>query len=154
MFLHDLKSPSGSRKRRNIVGRGPGSGQGKTCGRGQKGGRSRSGRWVVGSREGGQSPLIQRLPKVGFRSKAPILYQVVDVEFFNKFANGTVIDRAFLKSENLIESINRPFKILGNGEVKKSVIIREGAISKVAKEKILKAGGKVELVDVSSAKKK
>lgn len=147
MYLHELPSPPGSRKRRNIVGRGPGSGQGKTSGRGHKGGRSRSGRWVVGPREGGQSPLIQRLPKVGFKSKAPILYQVVNVGQLNKVANGAVIDKAFLKTEGLIESLNRPFKILGDGEIKKSIVVREGAISKIAREKILKAGGKVDIAE-------
>ena len=88
MQLQDLKSPKGSRKRRKIVGRGKGSGHGKTSGRGENGQKSRStGRTTVASSEGGQMPLIRRLPKVGFRSHRPILNQVVRLEKLEKFDN-------------------------------------------------------------------
>lgn len=144
MQLHELKSPVGSRKRKKLLGRGAGSGHGRTSGRGQKGQTSRSsGRKLVGTLEGGQMPLARRLPKVGFRSKRPILNQVVDVEQLNEVENGTVINGAFLKSNGWIESIHKPFKILGEGELKKSVIVEEGSVSATAREKILKAGGKV-----------
>ncbi|MCK5012293.1 MAG: 50S ribosomal protein L15, partial [Candidatus Omnitrophica bacterium] len=89
MQLQDLKSPKGSRKRKKIVGRGRGSGHGKTSGRGENGQKSRStGRFLVGSSEGGQIPLIRRLPKVGFRSKRPILNQIVSLARLNEFENG------------------------------------------------------------------
>lgn len=88
-------------------------------------------------------PLAKRLPKVGFRSKRPILNQVVDLKQLNQLENGTVINAALLKSQGLIESIHKPFKILGDGELKKSVVIEAGSVSQTAREKILKAGGKV-----------
>lgn len=147
MQLHELKSPKGSRKRRKIVGRGKGSGHGKTSGRGENGQKSRStGRTVVGSSEGGQMPLIRRLPKVGFNSHRPILNQVVPVEKLNKFENGTVVTADFLKEQGLIKSLNKPFKILGDGEITKSLVIQAKSVSKSAQEKIIKAGGKIETV--------
>ncbi|MCK5180457.1 MAG: 50S ribosomal protein L15, partial [Candidatus Omnitrophica bacterium] len=147
MQLQDLKSPKGSRKRRKIVGRGRGSGHGKTSGRGENGQKSRStGRFLVGSSEGGQMPLIRRLPKVGFRSKRPILNQVVPLERLNKFENGTVINAEFLKQQGLIKSLNKPFKILGGGEITKSLVIQAKSISKTAQDKVIKAGGKIEAV--------
>ena len=145
MLLHELKSPKGSRKRKKIVGRGKGSGHGKTSGRGENGQKSRStGRTIVGSSEGGQMPLIRRLPKVGFRSHRPILNQVVRLEKLNKFKDGTVVDGEFLKAQGLIKSLNKPFKILGDGEIKKSLVIQIKSVSKTAEDKILKAGGKIE----------
>lgn len=145
MQLQDLKSPKGSRKRKKIVGRGRGSGFGKTSGRGENGQKSRStGRALVGSSEGGQMPLIRRLPKVGFRSKRPILNQVVPLEKLNTYKEGTVINAEFLKAQGLIKSLNKPFKILGDGEITKSLVIQATSISKAAKEKVLKAGGKIE----------
>ncbi len=145
MQLQDLKSPKGSRKRKKIVGRGKGSGHGKTSGRGENGQKSRStGRATVGSSEGGQMPLIRRLPKVGFRSHRPILNQIVPLERLNAYKDGTVINAAFLKEQGLIKSLNKPFKILGDGEIKKSLVIQSKSISKTAKEKVLKAGGKIE----------
>ena len=145
MQLQDLKSPKGSRKRRKIVGRGRGSGHGKTSCRGENGQKSRStGRFLVGSSEGGQMPLIRRLPKVGFRSKRPILNQVVSLERLNEFENGTVINAEFLKQKGLIKSLNKPFKILGDGEITKSLVIQAKSISKTAQDKVIKAGGKTE----------
>ncbi|MBI5150640.1 MAG: 50S ribosomal protein L15 [Candidatus Omnitrophica bacterium] len=144
MYIHELKSPPGSRKRRKIVGRGAGSGHGRTSGRGQKGQGSRSkGRMLVGTLEGGQMPLAKRLPKVGFHSKRPILNQVLDVEQLNQLAKGTVVNAAFLKSQGFIESARRPFKILGDGELSVPVVIEGGSVSETAREKILKAGGKI-----------
>jgi large subunit ribosomal protein L15 len=147
MQLHELNSPKGSRKRKKIVGRGKGSGHGKTSGRGENGQKSRStGRATVGSSEGGQMPLIRRLPKVGFRSKRPIFNQIVRLEQLNQFDNGTVVDAAFLKTQGLIKSLNKPFKILGDGEIKKSLVIQAKSISKSAEDKVVKAGGKIEAV--------
>jgi large subunit ribosomal protein L15 len=155
MQLQDLKSPKGSRKRRKIVGRGKGSGHGKTSCRGENGQKSRStGRFLVGSSEGGQMPLIRRLPKVGFRSKRPILNQIVSLEKLNKFENGTVINSEFLKKEGLISSLHKPFKILADGEITKSLVIQAKSISKVAQDKIVKAGGKIEAVAQKTTIKK
>ncbi|HBR14654.1 MAG TPA: 50S ribosomal protein L15 [Candidatus Omnitrophica bacterium] len=154
MQLHELISPKGSRKRRKIVGRGRGSGHGKTSCRGQKGQKSRSGRGILRGLEGGQMPLIRRLPKVGFRSKRPILNQIVKLGDLNRFESGTVINAEFLKTEGLIKSLNKPFKILGDGEIKKSLIIQAESLSKTAREKITKAGGKITNFDKTSGEEK
>ena len=147
MQLQDLKSLKGSRKRRKIVGRGKGSGHGKTSGRGENGQKSRStGRALVGSSEGGQMPLIFLLQKVGFRSKRPILNQIVSLARLNQFESGTVINAEFLKQQGLIKSLNKPFKILGDGDIKKSLVIQAKSISKAAQDKVIKAGGKIEAV--------
>jgi len=146
MQLHELKSPKGSRKKKRIVGRGKGSGRGKTSGRGENGARSRTGRWNLGSSEGGQMPLIRRLPKVGFRSKRPILYQIVSLTDLNKFEKNAVVNIESLKELGIINSIHKPVKILGNGEVKKSLVVQIQSVSKTAKELIEKAGGKIEAV--------
>lgn len=149
MQLHEVKAPFGSKKRRKLVGRGPGSGHGKTSCRGQKGQGARSGRGILNSLEGGQMPLIRRLPKVGFNSKDPTLYQVVNVEQLNRFNDGIVVDALFLKKEGLVKSLNHPFKILGDGELKKSLTVHAHAASKSAQEKIAKAGGKFEIIEKS-----
>ena|SRR3989338_8809959 len=146
MYLHELKSPPGSRKRRKIVGRGPGSGHGKTSCRGQKGQNSRSGRGILLGLEGGQMPLIRRLPKVGFRSKRPVIYQLVTLESLSRIKEDTVINAEFLKSRGLIKSIFRPIKILGDGELKKPLMVQAHSFSKSAQEKIAKAGGKAEII--------
>ncbi len=152
MQLHELKSPKGSRKKKRIVGRGKGSGRGKTCGRGENGARSRTGRWSLASSEGGQMPLIRRLPKVGFRSKRPILNQVVSLDGLNKFEKDAVVNIESLKAYGLINSIHKPVKILGNGEITKALVIQIKSVSKTAKEKIEKAGGKIEVVEKVSHK--
>ncbi len=146
MYLHELKSPKGARKRRKIVGRGPGSGHGKTSGRGQKGQKSRSGRGIIIGLEGGQMPLIRRLPKVGFRSKRPILYQVVKLASLSRFKEGTVINAEVLKAQGIIKRLSKPYKILNTGDIKKALTIHANSFSKAAEEKIVKAGGKVEKI--------
>ena len=147
MQIHELKSPAGSRKRRKIVGRGNGSGFGKTSGRGENGQKSRStGRATVGSSEGGQMPLIRRLPKMGFRSKRPILNQIVPLSKIDQFEKDTVITAEFLKEQGLIKSLNKPCKILGDGDIKKPFVFQIKSISESAKVKIKKAGGKIEEV--------
>jgi len=147
MQLHDLRAPKGSRKKKRIVGRGRGSGRGKTSGRGENGQGSRTGTGkVVRSSEGGQMPLIRRLPKVGFRSARPILNQIVTLSDLNEFKKDEVVNKESLKAKGLISSINKSFKILGNGEVKTAVTVEAMYVSKSAKEKIEKAGGKVEIL--------
>lgn len=146
MFLHELKSPKGSRKRRKIVGRGRGSGHGKRSGRGQTGQDSRAGRGILFSLEGGQMHLIRRMPKVGFNSKWPTVYQIVDLDKLNKFKDGDVVNAASLKAKGLIRSVRRPVKILSNGTVSKKLTVQAQGFSKAAQEKISKAGGKSEVV--------
>ena len=90
--------------------------------------------------------MIRRLPKVGFRSHRPILNQVVRLEKLNRFKDGTVVNAEFLKAQGLIKSLNKPFKILGDGEIKKSLVVQTKSISKTAEDKIFKAGGKIEAV--------
>ena len=153
MQIHELKSPKGSRKRKRIVGRGRGSGAGKTAGKGENGQRSRSGRGVLLSSEGGQMPLIRRIPKVGFRSHRPVVYQLVNLEELSRFKEGSVINAESLKSHGLIKSLNKPIKLLGDGEVKKAFTIQVDSCSKSAKEKLVKAGGKVEAVKTVRNKK-
>jgi len=148
MYLHEIKSPKGSRKSKKIVGRGKGSGLGKTAGRGENGQKSRRGTGkVTASSEGGQMPLIRRLPKMGFRSHRPVLNQIIKVGDLNRFEKGSVVNIDVLKKSGLIKSLNKPFKILSEGDLDKSLTIQVKSISKSAKEKIEKAGGKVEILE-------
>lgn len=146
MFLHDIKQPEGARKKKKIVGRGPGSGLGKTSGRGHKGQRSRAGRGILKSLEGGQSPLIRRMPKVGFNSKRPKVYQLVKLEDLTRLKEGSVVNAELLKSNGLIKSMRKPFKVLGNGEIQKALQVQAHCFSKSAEEKIVKAGGKASII--------
>jgi large subunit ribosomal protein L15 len=146
MFLHELSSPKGSRVRKVRKGRGPGSGQGKTSARGHKGQRSRSGRGILLGLEGGQMPLIRRLPKVGFNSVSPIVYQVVQLDRLNCFEANTKVDADALKKAKLISSSRKPYKVLSRGELKKALTVQANAFSADAAEKIKKAGGKTEVI--------
>jgi len=146
MFLHELKSPKGSNKHKKPVGRGQGSGSGKTSGRGTKGQKSRAGRAVIHGLEGGQMPLIRRLPKFGFRRKNPTIYQIVNIENLGKFKENDVITPAILKERGLIKSAYKVIKILGAGEIKKPLTIQAHSFSKSAEEKIKQAGGKTEIL--------
>jgi len=146
MLLNTLKSPQGGRKRKKIVGRGPGSGHGKTSCRGENGQKSRAGRGIIGSLEGGQVPLIRRLPKVGFHSRNPRMNQIVNLSQLTKFKGGTIVNAEFLKSQGFIKSIRKPIKILGDGDIKKSLTFQVDNISKLAQDKIVQAGGEIEPV--------
>lgn len=146
MQVHQLRSPEGCRKRKKIVGRGKGTGHGKRCGRGQTGQNCRSGRGVILTSEGGQMPLLRRLPKVGFNSKWPTKYQVVNCENLNCFEDGTVITPELLKSKSLISSLLHPVKILSRGEIARKLTVQAHRFSKVALEKITKAGGTPEIL--------
>ncbi len=152
MQVHDLTSPKGSRTKKRIVGRGEGSGRGKTSGRGHKGQKARSGRGVLRGSEGGQMSLIRRLPKVGFRSHRPIVYQLVQLSDLNRFKKNEVVDAKVLRAAGLIHSVYKPFKILGNGEVKVALEVQATSFSKTAKEKIEQAGGKTAIFDRSTLK--
>ena len=153
MQVHDLKTPKGSRKTKRIVGRGRGSGRGKTSGRGQTGQKSRSGRGIIGSLEGGQMPLIRRLPKVGFRSKRPTIYHLVNVRSLSDFKAGSKVTAQLLKEKGLIKNIFKPFKVLGTGDIKEALTVEAYSFSKSAEKKITEAGGKVKVIDQQSLKK-
>ena len=146
MQIQDLKAPRGSNKSRKIVGRGRGSGHGKTSGRGHKGQNARSGRGVILGSEGGQMNLVRRLPKVGFNSRWPNVYQIVHLESLNRFKDGTVVNPELLKSEGIIKSAHYPVKILSDGDLKKKLTIQANRFSKSAEEKIKSSGGKAELL--------
>ncbi len=153
MQIQDLRSAWGTRKRRKRLGRGQGSGHGKTCCRGQKGQTSRSGRGILRGSEGGQVALIRRLPKIGFRSHRPIFYQIVKISQLGSFNDGSMVDALFLKKQGLIQSLLKPYKILAAGEIKKNLTVRAYSFSKNAKEKILQAGGQVEIIGRSDVLK-
>ncbi|MFQ5536441.1 MAG: 50S ribosomal protein L15 [Gemmatimonadota bacterium] len=142
--LHDLSPSGGSRRNRKRVGRGPGSGLGKTSGRGQKGQGSRSGGGVRPGFEGGQMPLHRRIPKRGFTNINRVEYQVVNVRELARFEGEVSV--ATLKEAGLIGSLRKPVKILGVGEVEKALQVEAHAFSKSAREKIEAAGGSVSLL--------
>ena len=145
MELHDLQPAKGSRKTRRRVGRGTGSGIGKTSGRGENGAGSRSGWTSRPGREGGQMPLYRRIPKRGFFNIFRTSYQVVNVSDLSRCEAGEITNET-LKAAGLISKIKEPIKILGNDEIKKSFTVKVQAFSKSAKEKIEKAGGKAEVI--------
>ncbi len=128
------------------MGRGPGSGLGKTSGRGQKGQNARSGGGVRPGFEGGQTPLARRLPKRGFTNINRKEYAVVNVEDLNRFEDGTVVTPALLKEVGLVRKELNGVKILGNGELTKKLNVTAAKFSKSAVEAIEKAGGKAEVL--------
>jgi large subunit ribosomal protein L15 len=145
MFLSELGPAKGSRKNRKRIGRGPGSGYGKTAGRGHKGQKSRSGYAGKPGFEGGQMPLQRRLPKRGFTNIFSKRYQVVNLDRLAAFKAGDDINAESLHKAGIIRSANAPVKILGNGKLDKALNITADAFSAAAKESIEKAGGKAEV---------
>ena len=141
MKLHELGPKKGSRKTRKRVGRGPGSGTGKTAGRGHKGQRSRSGFSQRAGFEGGQMPLVRRLPKRGFTNIFRIEYSTVNVSQLSRV--GDEVSPETLLALGMVRS-GRPVKILGDGEVEKAHTVRAHKFSRTAREKIEKAGGTCE----------
>ena len=146
MKLHELSPSNGSKKKSFRVGRGHGSGNGKTAGRGQKGQNARNGGGVRPGFEGGQMPIYRRLPKRGFTNIFAKKYVSVNVEALNKFENGTEITAEFLKENGVISKINDGLVILGRGELNKNLTVKAKRFSKSAAEKITAAGGKTEVV--------
>jgi len=146
MKINELSPAEGSRKKRKRVGRGPGSGHGKTCCRGHKGQRSRSGGGVRPGFEGGQMPLHRRLPKRGFTNIFRKEYNILNVEDLNRFEPDALLDAEAFKQAGLIKKIMDGIKLLGTGEITRPVVVRIHKVSKTAKEKIEAAGGKVELI--------
>ena len=146
MYLHELAPAAGSKKARVRVGRGLGSGLGKTSGKGQKGQKSRSGGVKRPVFEGGQKPLYLRLPKRGFYNKFGKHYTEINVEVFNCFDDGAVIDPVALIEAGLVKNIRDGIRVLGNGELTKKVTVKAMGFSKTAQSKIEAAGGKVEVI--------
>jgi large subunit ribosomal protein L15 len=141
--LSRLKPARGAVKERKRLGRGVGSGLGKTSGRGQKGAGSRTGAKVTPGFEGGQMPLARRLPKRGFRNPLKVPYQVVSLARLERFAAGAVVDEEALRRERIVKG-RGPIKILSDGDVAQALTVRVAAVSAKAREKILAAGGTVE----------
>ncbi|UUZ91741.1 50S ribosomal protein L15 [Paenibacillus sp. P25] len=146
MKLHELTSTPGARKSRKRVGRGIGSGMGKTATRGHKGQNARSGGGVRPGFEGGQNPLYRRLPKRGFNNQFRKEYAVVNVEELNKFAAGTEITPDVLLESGIVKNPRDGIKILGNGEVTVQLNVKANKFSQSAVEKIQVAGGKTEVI--------
>ena len=147
MKLHELSPAEGSVKASFRKGRGAGSGNGKTAGKGHKGQNARSGGGVRPGFEGGQLPLYRKLPKRGFNNfRFGKQYSVVNVELLNKFNDGDVVDSAALLKAGIVDSIFDGVKILGEGELTKKLTVKAKVFSASAKEKIEAVGGKTEVV--------
>jgi large subunit ribosomal protein L15 len=150
MKLHELKPAAGARKTRKRIGRGPGSGWGKTAGRGENGQRSRSGFSRKLHFEGGQMPLVRRLPKRGFTNIFRTVYRTVNVSRLNDFEAGSVVSVDELQAAGLVRKDAKGkigVKVLGDGELKVALTVRAHKFTKSAIEKIEAAGGKAELLN-------
>ena len=146
MKLEELKPAEGSTHRKKIIGRGIGSGTGKTSGKGHKGQKARSGGGVRPGFEGGQMPLYRRLPKRGFYNVFAKKYVSVNVEVLDRFDDGDEVTAETLLEKNIISKKLDGVKLLGRGEVTKKLTVKVAKLSASAKEKIEKAGGKAEVV--------
>ncbi len=146
MKIHELTPAPDSNKAPKRVGRGHGSGNGKTAGKGHKGQNARSGGGVRIGFEGGQMPLARRIPKRGFNNIFGTTYAVVNVSDLNRFKDGTVVDAELLKAAGIVKKLNDGVKILGNGELTSKLTVKAAKFSKSAAEKIEKAGGKAEVM--------
>ena len=146
MKLNELSPAEGARKSRFRVGRGLGSGNGKTSGKGMKGQKSRSGGGVRTGFEGGQMPLYRRLPKRGFKNIFAKVYAEVNVETLNRFEDGATVDAVALIEADVLKNIYDGVRILGNGELTKKLTVVANGFTKSAQEKIEAAGGKIEVI--------
>ena len=145
MKLHELSPAQGSAKAAWRKGRGPGSGNGKTAGKGHKGQNARSGGGVRPGFEGGQIPLYRKHPKRGFNNKFATVYAIVNVEQLNVFEDGAVVDVEALMAKRIVRKVVDGVKILGNGELTRKLTVKATVFSATAKEKIEAAGGKIEV---------
>ena len=146
MKLNELSPAQGSVKAGYRKGRGPGSGNGKTAGKGHKGQNARSGGGVRPGFEGGQLPLYRKLPKRGFKNRFAVNYSIVNVAALNKFEDGAVVDLDALLAAKIVRKPLDGLKVLGNGELTKKLTVKATVFSATAKEKIEAAGGKTEEV--------
>ena len=146
MKLHELQVVEGARHSRKRVGRGTGSGHGKTACKGHKGQNARSGGGVRPGFEGGQTPLFERLPKRGFTNVNHKEYAVVNVEDLNVFENGTVVTIENLQEKGLVKKVYDGVKVLGNGKLEKNLTVKANKFSKTAEAAITSAGGTIEVI--------
>lgn len=146
MKLHDLKPSEGSRKKEIRVGRGTGSGRGKTSCRGHKGQNARSGGGVRPGFEGGQMPIYRRLPKRGFNNIWAKHFAEVNVETLNRFDDGATVDAVLLRESGILKNVLDGIRILGGGELNKKLFVKANGFSKSASAKIQAAGGSVEVI--------
>lgn len=147
MKLHELTPAFGSTKESKRIGRGHGSGNGKTAGKGHKGQKARAGRGMRPGFEGGQMPLQRRIPKRGFNNIFAEESVAINVAALNKFEDGAVVDAAALVEKGIIDKAGIYIKVLGNGNVTKKLTVKLSAFSKSAMEKITKAGGNAEVTE-------
>ncbi|MCT6924311.1 MULTISPECIES: 50S ribosomal protein L15 [Bacillales] len=146
MKLHELKPAEGSRKVRNRVGRGIGSGNGKTAGKGHKGQNARSGGGVRPGFEGGQNPLFRRLPKRGFTNINRKEYAIVNLDALNRFEDGAEVTAALLLETGIVSNEKAGIKVLGNGTLTKKLTVKAHKFSASAKAAIENAGGTTEVI--------
>ena len=146
MKLHELAPAAGSTKDSKRIGRGHGSGWGKTAGKGHKGQNARSGGGVRPGFEGGQTRLARRIPKRGFNNIFAAKYKAINVSDLEKFVDGTVVDGELLVAAGVVKDCGNGIKVLGNGELTKKLTVKAAAYSASAKEKIEKAGGEAEVI--------
>ena len=146
MKLHELSPAPGSVKDVKRIGRGHGSGNGKTAGKGHKGQKARAGRGIRAGFEGGQMPLHRRIPKRGFNNIFATPYTTINVAILNRFEDGTVVNTEALLNAGIIKKAPYGVKILGNGKIEKSLTVQVAAFSESAKAKIEAAGGKAEVI--------
>ncbi|MBI2902935.1 MAG: 50S ribosomal protein L15 [Candidatus Methylomirabilis oxyfera] len=146
MRLHELKPSPGARQRPKRVGRGTGSGHGKTSGKGEKGQKARSGAHIHPWFEGGQLPLHRRVPKRGFTNRSRQVYAIVNLKDLARFASETKVTPGLLREMGLVKDLRARLKVLAEGGLSKPLNISAHRFSKQATEKILAAGGKVEVI--------
>lgn len=146
MLLNELRPPAGATHKKKRLGRGESSGHGKTSGRGNKGQKSRSGGYHKVGFEGGQMPLMRRIPKRGFANIFRNQYAIVNLNVLERLADLTDIDLAALQKLKIVKQVGAGLKVLGNGEIKRAVTIRASKFSKSAADKIQKAGGQAIVV--------
>ncbi|MDD5291695.1 MAG: 50S ribosomal protein L15 [Candidatus Omnitrophica bacterium] len=146
LSITNIKAPAGCNKKKKYLGRGTGSGHGKTSTRGHKGQGQRAGRDFRPGYEGGSMTLFRRMPKRGFRSRSKIGYQIINIEQLNRFSKGSTVTALSLKEEGLIKDENGLIKVLGDGKLNKVLNIKVNKISAAAKNKITESGSTVELV--------
>lgn len=147
MLNHEITSVAGRHKARKRIGRGTGSGHGKTCGRGHKGSRSRAGAIRFSIREGGQVPLFRRLPKRGFSNfKFQTRFEIINVSQLERFDDGATVGLEQLTAAGLIDSLKSKVKILGGGELTKKLQVAAHKFSKTAEQKIAGSGGETKLI--------
>ena len=146
MKLHELSPAPGSTKAAKRIGRGHGSGQGKTAGKGHKGQLARSGKGMRAAFEGGQMPLARRVPKRGFNNIFAKIYSSVNISSLERFEDGTVVDTDVLLKSGIVKKAQYGIKILGKGDISKKLTVKVAAFSETAKQKIEAAGGTAEVI--------